>query len=295
MTRGPQGGFLGHDPWATLDSVRSLVAFCVLLMGCESASLVDCAREPTHVACDAGLADQDAGPLERDAGPPGEDAGPPRDDAGPDVLVAETFDSRESFGARWQIDNHDAASFDVMDGRLVTGEGCRHGWICPRGPSIAHSVPSFPVGDGAFTVELEFWLADNPEGRAAIFVGVHNDVAVTWVEERNPELDPVDALFRLGATASFGHVLLCRLNCSDRRDWRNVVEAETWYRATLRSCAPGVSVEVTRMADGMQVVDYSNPAPDYGPRDDISDVYLQINAEGAGHLIDNITVRRGCD
>lgn len=169
---------------------------------------------------------------------------------------------------------------------------------CPEGRGAIHS-PSFARGEGKFTLEFDTyhdaggWRA----GFSWLEVGLDNDVPVWWDPVR-PGLMGVDRIFSYGQNAFSTDAYYIYRNLErggpEYRWLRSVVLGE-WQRVQVQACgADGYSIRVTRLSDGSVVLDETDATTDVTFPADVTELYVQLQADGPGKAVDNLRLTRGC-
>ena len=135
----------------------------------------------------------------------------------------------------------------------------------------------------------------NRAGYSYMWLGLHTNQAVSWSPGGFSGLDRL-LIYEQNAYGSGAYRLYHNVDRSGTPyEWRQTVPRGEWHHVQVQFCGPnGYSVQVTRKSDGSTILNRSDPSADLRIPGDVTDVYLQIGAQGQGKAVDNLRVTRGC-
>lgn len=286
----------------------------LVLVGCPTANLreLDAGRDASLDAAllDAAVPDaarSDAASLDAAlADAASADAAP--EDGGSDIVFADDFerDPLDLESPRWTMTRIDGESWYWGDesGTLRSGPGdsCVY-WddeLCPRGPAMIHS-PSFPVGTGELTIDVDVWARTGEWLRATASLFVSSDrVEPTWGVTPDGETD-LSSWDYLGAVhfvplVERPHVMLWSSSAAGAsRLFDTPLATGTWYHLRVELCLDEVRLVVVERDTGA-VTFATTPAVglDVRPAEYYEGMFIVLMAEGREKAFDNLVVRRGC-
>lgn len=208
------------------------------------------------------------------------------------IVLADDFDDGTFVGS-WTVDN---ASWIESNGALISGPSCQNAVYCAEGLAIIRS-PAFAVGDGMFTLEFDTFhdLGGAVAGHSDLSLGLQNDIPVTC---GSGGCSGWDRLLHYTQNAYATDVY--RLWPSVDRTgtaylWNAPIALGEWQHVRAQFCgANGYSIVVTRRSDGTVVLSRSDGNADMRIPVDVTNMYVQLTAQGQGKGFDNLRVTRGC-
>lgn len=241
-------------------------------------------------------------------------------DAGPErpLLFWEDFSSTPlaSAAPRWTVVNSGPESWRWDGEALRSGPGpsCVY-WgnrltepddpFCDEGPALIHS-PSWEVGNGRFTIELDIYAASADDGHRSILLFLHRETEEPPRWEVNPEGTPVwpnrDSMLEARVVlsgprvADAPHVSYCSatargIGCMST-DVPSLVP-RVWYRWRIETCDDQLRLSVVERDTGIGALDFRAPL-DVAARPHYERVYLLLGAEDTDKAFDDVQVWSGC-
>jgi formylglycine-generating enzyme required for sulfatase activity len=210
------------------------------------------------------------------------------------ILFQDDFEDND-YSGRWIVKN---TTWEESGGVMTATSGCQGCVYCPEGPALLRSASTIPVGAGGFSLEYDFLMDNSSAGHSSMWVVLHNaaeeigwdSCSITGTWDRNfgvitntyQAADRITVMYNRESYIQEPPMILISLN-----EWHHV-SAEF-------DLTNGYTVEVTRISDSTVIFAETNSTVDCTPPADVTDFYVQLEAEDAGFAFDNVVVKGlGC-